>query len=615
MGNRFSVKDALLLLLMVAILVSVWLSMVQIGRQWDTVQELDAAVESQSQAIARLESRLDAGAAIADAGSAGGGGDGSAESSSYFYRLMPSREDPDFAFGDWYVDAFRSTVGKLTPLLATDAYQSVIERYVLESLIERDPETLEFRPWIARSWDVSEDGLRIAYDLRKDVRFSDGEPLTSEDVVFTYDMITNPAINAPQLQSYYENVVSVEAEGPHRVVFELSEPYFLSLSITGGMSVLPEHWYSRFSPEEFNTMPGLLFGSGPYKLEVPPEEWEPGTGSVTLVRNDRYWGPRPTFDRLVWKTIADPTAQQVSFTNGEVDRFGVPLDQYDRLKDNAALNEQGELLVYDSVASSYSYIGWNQQRDGEPTVFADRRVRLAMTLLIDRQAMIDQILSGLATVVTGPFPPASDQSDSDVEPWPHDPERARRLLAEAGLSDVDGDGVLEKPDGEDFVIELTYPSQSPTYRQLALFYKDALARAGVTLELSPTEWNTMLQKIDERDFDAITLAWSGGVQSDPKQIFHSDSIEGGGHNYISYRSDELDRTIDQARVTLDDQRRRELWHRAHRILHEDQPYTFLYTRKAVLFHDDRFRNTKVTKLGLNDRTEYFVPTPLQRWGQ
>ena len=173
--------------------------------------------------------------------------------------------------------------------------------------------------------------------------------------------------------------------------------------------------------------------------------------------------------------------------------------------------------------------------------------------------------------------------------------------------------MLEKPDGDDFVVTLVYPAQNPTYRQLALFYKDALAVGGVTLELRPTEWNTMLQRLDERDFDAITLAWSGGVQSDPKQIFHSDSIEGGGNNFVSYRNEELDRLIDEARVTIDPQERQRLWHRVHAILREDQPYTFLFPREAVLFLDDRFRNVEVTKLGLNDRIEYYVPTPDQRW--
>ena len=611
MENRFGFKDAVLVLLAVAILVSVWLGITQFNRQWDTVKRLDARLEQQSESLARLENRLRRGVAVPnDAGE----DETTPAAESYFYRLMEPRGRPDFALGDWYVDAFASSVGKLTPIVSSDVYQTTIESFVLEPLIKRDPETLEFRPWIAKEWSISEDGLTYSFDLREDVVFADGEPLTADDVVFTYDLITNPAINAPQLQSYYEDVESVATEGDHRVIFTMSEPYFKAIEITGGLMVMPEHYYERFSPEEFNTMPGLLFGSGPYRLDVDPEDWEPNTGQVTLVRNDRYWGPRPIFDRLVWKTIADPTTQQVSFANGEIDRFGVPPDQFDRLKDHAALNEQGTLWRYESVAGAYFYIGWNQRRDGEDTLFADQRVRRAMTMLLDREQMTEEIYSGLATVATGPFHRFSDQDDPDVEPWPHDPERAKQLLAEAGLTDDDGDGVLETPDGADFAFEFTYPADNPTYRQLGLFVKDSLARGGVTVELNPTEWNTMLQRIDERSFDAISLGWGGTVWSDPKQIFHSASIEGGGHNYVSYRNPELDELIDRARVTVDTQKRNAMWREVHRILHEDQPYTFLYSRESVIFLDDRFRNVTITNLGLNERTEYYVPVAEQRWG-
>lgn len=614
MQNRFGFKDAVLILLAVAILVSVWLGITQVNRQWDRIQRIDARLEEQSQALAGLDERLRSGVAVSSSAS-NGNGDAESEDRTYFYRLMAPRNEPDYATGDWYVDAFRTSVGKLTPLVSTDVYQNTIESFVLEPLIKRDPDTLEFRPWIARDWQISEDGLTYSFDLREDVNFADGEPLTSEDVVFTYDLITDPAINAPRLQPYYENVVSVEAEGPYRVVFTMSEPYFKSLEISGGMEIMARHWYEKFSPEEINTMPGLLFGSGPYKLDVPHEEWESGTGQITLVRNDRYWGPRPTLERLVWKEIPDPTAQQVSFTNGEIDRFGVPSDQYDRLKDDEGLNEQGDLYRFESPASGYIYIAWNQRQGGEPTVFADVNVRRAMTMLINRQEMTEQIMSGLASVSTGPFHRLSGQSNPDIEPWPYDPERAKNLLADAGFADVDEDGVLEKPDGSDFAFAFTYPSDSPLYRQIALFIKDAFARAGITTELDSTEFNTMIQQINERNFEAISLGWGGVIESDPKQIFHSDAIEGGGDNYVHYVNEELDQLIDTARNTVDAEERRELWHEVHRILHEDQPYTFLYTRESVLFLDQRFRNVEITKVGLNDRTEYYVPLEEQRWGQ
>ncbi|MEM0915805.1 MAG: ABC transporter substrate-binding protein, partial [Planctomycetota bacterium] len=170
---------------------------------------------------------------------------------------------------------------------------------------------------------------------------------------------------------------------------------------------------------------------------------------------------------------------------------------------------------------------------------------------------------------------------------------------------------LESEAGEPLRFKLVYPSGNPGYQQMVLFLKDAYARAGVDLVPDPLEWTIMLQRINDRNFQAISLGWGGVVESDPKQIFHSASIEGGGDNYIGYRNPELDTIIDEARVTVDADKRRALWHEAHRILHEDQPYTFLFTSKSVVYIDKRFRNVEVTKLGLNGRTEYFVPADEQ----
>lgn len=657
MDNRFGFKDFVYSFLLVALLVSVWLAMKQYDRQWQTIQdsrrqmtelsqaltqlgkdiqamarpaadaELRAAVEAQGRTLAEIRDLLAQGVSIpsppttsthttpttphttSTTPSQATGADDP------FYRWRQAMAQPDYARGDWVVDAFGQTTAKLTPLISLDVYGSRIQSYVLESLITRDPETLEWKPWIAKSWQVSEDGLTITFDLRQGVKFADGQPLTSADVVYTFELIMNPDINCPRLRPYYEVVASVKADGPLRVVFELREPYFLAMSIAGGMEILAKHYYSQFTAEQFNEMPGLLFGSGPYKLDVDPKDWRPGQGRIVLVRNENYWGPKPAFDRVVYREITDETARQVSFRNGEIDRYGIPADQYERLRDDKDFNQRGPLLEYETIAGGYRYVGWNQKKKDKPTFFADVRVRRAMTMLLDRQAMCQQLQQGLATPTSGPFHRLSDQADPNVQGWPHDVEAAKALLAEAGFADHDGNGVIEAADGTPFRFKLTYPASSNDYKQMVLFMRDAYAHAGIVLEPDPLEWTIMLQRMDERNFDAITLGWGGTIESDPKQIFHSDSIAEGGDNYVHYANPQLDKLIDAARVTMDESERRELWHQVHRILHEDEPYTFLFTRKAVIFIDKRFKNVQVTKTGLNEYMEWYTPKPLQRWSQ
>ncbi len=523
----------------------------------------------------------------------------------------------DFAEGDWFVDAFGVSVGKLTPLVSSDVYASVISQYVLQSLAQRDPKTLEWYPQIAKSWTIEKegDGLAITFELRSDVRFADGKPLTADDVVFTYNWIMNPKVAAPRDRAYYERITSVTKDGDYRVTFRFDEPYFQAFELAAGMNILAKHWYSQFTPEQFNQMPGLLFGSGPYQLSVEPAQWKPGSGKITLVRNKNYWGVQPAFDEIVYREILDDTARLTTFRNGNVDQYSPTPEQYTKLKQDRELRKRAELYEYETITGGYRYIAWNQQRNGKPTLFADKRVRQAMTMLINRPEMCDRLMSGLAHVATGPFHRLGKQDDPDVEPWPYDPQQARQLLKEAGFEDRNGDGVIEGSTGQPFRFTLIFPSSSANYQQMGRYLKDAYARAGIDMRLEPLEWTIMIQRIDQRDFDAMTLGWSGSVEGDPYQIFHSSQIGDGGDNYVHYINKELDSTLEKARQTMDEDQRMPLWHKVHRILHEDQPYTFLFTLKAVQFMDRRIKNVDVTRLGLNPEVEWYVPKAVQKWSK
>jgi peptide/nickel transport system substrate-binding protein len=617
MDNRFGFKDLILVVLLLVLIVSVWLAMKQYDRQWSMLAGINDTLQDQNDQLKELGQRLAQGVAVRP-GSNGNSansqnGKPSRNLAAVFDRIAAAAEMSDFSPGDWHVQAVGATIGKLTPLTSSDVYQSMVAGYVLESLATRDPATLEWKPVIARSWQISDDGLTIHFQMRGDVRFSDGRPLTARDIVFSYEWIMNPKVAAPRDRAYYSKIQSVTADGDHRVTFKLAEPYFKGFEICAGLSILAEHYYGQFTEAQFNEEPGLLFGSGPYRLSVDPVEWKPGSGKVELLRNDRYWGLAPAFARIVFREITDETARLVAFRNGEIDVFNPRPEQYIGLKNDKPLLEEKDLYEYETITGGYRYVAWNQSRNDKPTLFADRRVRRAMTLLTDRQEMTRALMVGLATVNSGPFHRLSKQANAEVEPWPYDPKGARTLLAEAGFKDRDADGVIENAQGEPFEFKLIYPSGIINYQQMVLHLKDAYARAGIVLEPDPLEWTIMLQRIGQRDYDAMTLGWSGSIESDPFQIFHSAQISEGGDNYVHYRNERLDELIDKARVTMDEAARLKLWHEVHAILHEDQPYTFLWTQRAVVFVDKRIRNVQRVKLGLNPQTEWFVPMSLQKW--
>jgi peptide/nickel transport system substrate-binding protein len=197
-------------------------------------------------------------------------------------------------------------------------------------------------------------------------------------------------------------------------------------------------------------------------------------------------------------------------------------------------------------------------------------------------------------------------------------ERAQELLAEAGYRERNRDGILVNEAGEPFSFDLVFFQDNEDTRRMVLFLRDIYARAGIQLRPRPTEWSVMLDLLNRKDFDAITLAWTSGVETDIFQMFHSTQTVAGGDNFINYRNPELDRAIEAARREVDEEARMALWREAERILYEDQPYTFLMRRQTLAFIDRRIRNLQQTQLGLNLGAipiEIYVPAESQRYGR
>lgn len=599
------------------------LLMFQIDRQWQRMTDMTRIMQEQAEDIRRtrgllrdLEQLVRSGQFVAD-GQSLASSTGTTRTPDAFERARRATQLPDYASGDWLMLAFGTGLRTITPLVSSDAYASEVQSYVQEPLIARDPDSLEWRGLIAEHWQVSEDGKTITFRLRRDVNFSDGMPLTAHDVQFTFEFIMNEVIAAPRSRAYLSRIERVTALDDHTVEFYFAEPYFNSLQLAGGLEVMPAHFYRRYldDPRTFNESRGLLLGSGPYRL-ANPETWTPDQGRVELERNPRYWGPvDPPFDRIVWRVIENDSARLTTFRNQDIDLYGARPREYQRLLEDQALAARTHHFEYMSPTAGYSYIAWNQQRGLEPTRFADPRVRRAMSLMTDVDRVIHEVFLGYAEAAVSPFSPRSPQHDPANLPIPFDLEQARALLAEAGYADRNGDGILQGPDGRNFEFELTFFQDNEDTRRMVLFLRDLYARAGVVMRPRPTEWSVMLENLRNKDFDAITLGWTSGIEIDIFQMFHSSQTMEGGDNFMSYRNPTLDALIDTARSEVDETRRMQLWQQAEGILVEDQPYTFLFRRHTLAFIDQRIANLDNTALGLNLMAvpvEVFVPQAMQR---
>jgi peptide/nickel transport system substrate-binding protein len=324
MQRRLNSRDLLYFGGLAVVLITLILAMYMVDRQWQKMAQIEQLMREQATDIREINvqvrtlgKRIEGGVSVA-AGVSSGGNEGIPAA---FQRAYQASQKEDYAQGDWLVRSFGVNLKSLTPFISEDAYASTVQDYILETLLIRDADTLEWQGLLAREWEVSDDGMTFVFKLREGLQFSDGKPLTAEDVAFTFRFIMNPAIQAPRERAYYEKIKSVEVLDPLTVRFQFAEPYFNALSLAGGLEVMPKHFYEPYlkQPNDFNQSKGLLLGSGPYRLE-DPKNWSPDKGIIELQRNPRYWGAvQPPYDRLIWRVIENDSARLTTFRNGEID--------------------------------------------------------------------------------------------------------------------------------------------------------------------------------------------------------------------------------------------------------------------------------------------------------
>jgi peptide/nickel transport system substrate-binding protein len=625
MQNRFGVKDFLLLVLVAAIGVLVLLSMKQRDREWEQLMKIREKLAQIESAAASGGSNVDLSGVVnelkqfaASAASAGAAAPVGREESwarpgvpitwpkRYAYGNDP-KSVPGFKTGGEFTELFEAQPQKITPYISSDVYGRRVIDIVAETAATLDPETLEMRGLLAEAWQLDPDGrwLRVRIDPR--ARFSDGTPVTAEDFRWTFmDFVRNTEVEAERTRSTMDMIDDVVVIDDRTVEYLFNKAVFTNLSYTLGLYVLPKGFYSKFEPSQVNSATGLLLGSGPYKLETldPANQWSPGT-DVVLVRNERYWGNslgnRPPLERRRFKVVNDELSRLVAYRKGEGDMMMPSAPQFVKTRTEPGWDDGHFSLNWVNMRSGYSFIAWNAgPRNGKLTPFHDRRVRLAMTHLIDRERMIRDIYEGIGVVAKGPTNPESPASNPAIQPWPYDPARAKELLAEAGWTDRDGDGVLENEAGDEFTFEFTRPSGGEIAERMSNFIKDACTKAGIRMEVRVLDWSVMQDMQKRRDFDALTMGWSANApESDPRQIFHSSSIEDQGDNFVQWRSAEADELIDRGRTTMDTAERMLIWHELDRVMHEEQPYTFLRVVPWLRFVSRDFGNVNAYKVGLD----------------
>ncbi len=638
MQNKFGLKDFVLMLLVLAVGVLTFMNMKQGDRQWKQNQDIALKVSGVEQQLAKLERKMQNGSFVTTGKNSGVQNAGTSTNpqnnpdiTQPMYDESWARQDsaaivewqpdvefasppydmPNYRLGGEFTEIFEAQPSKLTPVLGEDVYARRVDDQVCESLGDLNPETLKLEGLLAQAWQYDPAGYWLRVKLRDNIHFSDGVEVSAEDVVYTLkDYINNPELETESLRSVMTQIKDAKVISEKVVEFEFNEPDAYNLQAALGFYILPKHFYSKLTPAQINQATGLLMGSGPFKvpnLDID-NQWAPGQ-DVVLVRNEQYWGPKPALASLRFRTITEDIARLTEFRNKNASMIRPSSPQFTEVSREPGWDKEAYSLNWVNMRSGYSFIGWQcGLRNGKTqTPFHDKRVRLAMTLIIDRQLIINDIYDGIGEIATGPNNPTSPASNPEIKPWPYDPHRAQELLAEAGWVDRDNDGILENERGDEFSFEFTRATGGQTIERFQKYLIDQCASVGIRCEPRIVDWSLFDQILKNRDFDAITLGWSASApESDPKQIWSAESIQNQGHNFIQWDAGQ-DQYINEIKGSLDFDTRMDYFHQLHTLIHDEQPYTFLRFVPWLRFIDKDFQNVHTYPKGLEQREYFYAP--------
>lgn len=524
----------------------------------------------------------------------------------------------------------------LNPINYSGADAGYILNHVFQGLTSIDYKTLQIVPEAAENNAVIEKtptgGMKITYRLRDEAQWDDGTPITAKDVEFSLKVIKCPKVDNQSNKPYYEfiNDMVFYPEDAKKLTFICKEVYMLAEISSGGITLLPEKIYDPkgllkeftvkqlsedavklaespkiiefakdFNSEKYQREKGFIIGSGAYEFV----EWQTGQ-RIVLQRKKNWWGDKVTknksmfFDnyppRIIYQTINDQTTALVALKAGNLDLMhGIKAKDFVELPKSEKFT--ANFNSFTPMMLAYSYLGINTRLPK----FKDKKTRQALAHLVDVDKIIKTLSYGLSQRTVGPILPANEKEyNKDLVPYTYDVELAKKLLAEAGWKDSNGDGILDKMiDGklENFTIEFSYNSGNDSRKAVALMFQEEARKAGIQINVVAQEWSKYLDNQKNHQFEMYYGSWiSSPIPNDHKQIFHSESYNNGGSNYVGFGNPQSDALIDSIRVELDANKRAEMNKRFQVMLYDEVPYIFMSCPKETIAIHKRFTNAEVS---------------------
>jgi peptide/nickel transport system substrate-binding protein len=445
---------------------------------------------------------------------------------------------------------------------------------IYDGLVRFRDGSLEVEPALAESWEISEDGTVYTFNLRENVSFHDGTPFNAEAVKFNFDRMLNedhPYYDTGPfpLAFFFSAIQETRVLDEYTVELVLNEPFaplLSNLAYPTGLLVSPEA--VREHGEDFGRNP---VGTGPYSFV----EWQSNT-QVTVARNENYWNGEPGMDQIVFRPITEGNTRVNEMLSGGLDLMvEVPPDSV------ATFENNDDFTVYEQAGPHVWFLILNL-REGP---FTDERVRRAANYAIDKEALVENVLQGTATVADSPIPPAFGWAyNESLDPYPYDPERARSLIQEAGA---------EGAEVTFYVTEGGSGMLDPVPMGTAI--QADLEAVGLDVSIETYEWNTFLGEVNpglEGKADMAQMAW---MTNDPDTLpfltLRTAAFpEEGGFNSGYYSNPEVDELLNLARVSTSQEERARLYAQVQEIVYEDAPWVFVANWKQNAVARDAVQN-------------------------
>ena len=452
--------------------------------------------------------------------------------------------------------ATSSNPSRLNPILATDSSSSEIAGFLFNGLVKYDKDSSTIIGDLAQKF-YFKDNVTLVFELKKGVKWHDGEEFTAEDVLFTYKTLISPKIVSPY-SSGFRFVKDVKVMGKYKIEVIYTKPYFKALE-TWMMGILPYHILKdekNLMSAKFNTNP---IGTGAYKLTLLEF-----SKNIELTAFDDYFEGRAKIDTISFHVIADPMTRFLMLKSSALDIGSIEPMAYERQLGKDFFNK---FNIYEEISHSYTYLGFNLRLEK----FKNPKIREALSLGIDREEIVNILFFSHAKVCTGPFLPGTSAFNEKVKVPKQNLMKAKALLKEVGYS-------KENP----FSFEIVTSNSSPVRPYAAQIIQHQLKKIGVKVSIRVMEWQAFLNMVVfPHNFDTVLLGWGLSSTPDPYMFWHTDSDRKGGFNLVGYNNPIMDKMIEESQTMIDRKKLALVWKKMFQIVTDDNPYLFLYIPKSI----------------------------------